>query len=55
MNIKLNARLRAYTRGKDFEEMLSILSSVPTEDGQYVLTVTVSGDTKTFSWENKGE
>lgn len=59
MNIKLHARLRAYTKSQEFEkiteelkDILSFMNSIPTEDGQYVLNVKTQGDTKTFLWSD---
>ena len=51
MNIKLNAKLRAYTKSSS----LSFLNNIPSQDGEYILTVTVQNGEQTFSWVKKQE
>lgn len=50
MNIKLNARLRAYTKARDFNDIFSFIKSLPEEDGNYLLTLTVVDGERKFDW-----
>ena len=50
MNITLRARLRAYTRVKDFSNTLPFMVNLPTDDGEYILSLSIVNGEKTFSW-----